>query len=56
LSLENGTKLGRYEIRSNIGEGGMVYLAEDNQLHRQSLGQKIHDSANLGIGRIFNDA
>src|SRR5215471_8400073 len=32
-----GTKLGRYEIRSNIGEGGMgqVYLAQDTKLDRK---------------------
>src|SRR2546426_5872627 len=32
-----GTRLGRYEIRSQIGAGGMgeVYLAEDTRLHRK---------------------
>jgi eukaryotic-like serine/threonine-protein kinase len=36
MSLEQGTKLGRYEIRSKIGAGGMgeVYLAVDTQLDR----------------------
>ncbi|HEV8593516.1 MAG TPA: serine/threonine-protein kinase, partial [Pyrinomonadaceae bacterium] len=35
--LETGTKLGHYEIRSQIGEGGMgeVYLAQDTNLGRK---------------------
>ncbi|HEX6732746.1 MAG TPA: hypothetical protein VF074_22190 [Pyrinomonadaceae bacterium] len=34
--LSRGTKLGRYQIRSQIGTGGMgeVYLAEDTELGR----------------------
>ena len=37
MPAEIGTKLGRYEIRSKLGAGGMgeVYLAEDSQLHRK---------------------
>src|SRR5438105_10354066 len=36
MALASGTKLGRYEIRSKIGAGGMgeVYLAEDLRLRR----------------------
>jgi serine/threonine protein kinase len=37
MTFAVGTKLGRYEIRSLIGVGGMgeVYLAEDNKLRRK---------------------
>ncbi|MGQ0763922.1 MAG: serine/threonine-protein kinase, partial [Acidobacteriota bacterium] len=37
MSLTTGTKLGRYEIRSQIGAGGMgeVYLADDTTLGRR---------------------
>ena len=36
MNLATGTKLGRYEVRSKIGEGGMgeVYLAQDTELDR----------------------
>src|SRR5213592_4847485 len=36
MSLAAGTKLGRYEMRSKIGEGGMgeVYRARDEKLNR----------------------
>src|SRR6266853_2592852 len=37
MSLVTGTRLGRYEIRSKIGAGGMgeVYLAQDTKLDRK---------------------
>ena len=37
MTLEPGTKLGRYEIRAKIGAGGMgeVYLAQDTKLDRK---------------------
>ena len=37
MAVETGTKLGRYEIRSQLGAGrmGEVYLAEDTRLNRK---------------------
>jgi serine/threonine-protein kinase len=37
MTLATGTKLGRYEIRSQLGTGGMgeVYLAQDTRLDRK---------------------
>ncbi|MEP6922380.1 MAG: protein kinase [bacterium] len=37
MNITAGTHLGRYEIRSKIGEGGMgeVYLAQDTKLNRK---------------------
>ena len=36
MTLSSGTRLGRYEIRSQLGAGGMgeVYLAVDTELDR----------------------
>jgi hypothetical protein len=36
VTIGNGTKLGRYEIRAKLGAGGMgeVYLAQDKDLIR----------------------
>jgi len=36
MAITAGTHLGGYEIRLQIGEGGMgeIYLAQDSQLHR----------------------
>ena len=37
MTIPSGKKLGRYEIRSKLGAGGMgeVYLAQDTKLDRK---------------------
>jgi serine/threonine protein kinase len=54
MPLESGSRLGRYEIRSRLGAGGMgeVYLAHDSKLERKValkilLGQFTADAERL---------
>ncbi|HET9713359.1 MAG TPA: serine/threonine-protein kinase, partial [Pyrinomonadaceae bacterium] len=53
MALTDGTKLGRFEIRSKLGAGGMgeVYLAEDLQLNR-SVALKILPNDAVSHDRI----
>ncbi len=64
MTLSTGTRLGRYEIRSQLGFGGMgeVYLAQDAQLDR-SIALKVLPADVAGNGermrrfiqkRLFN--
>jgi serine/threonine protein kinase/Tfp pilus assembly protein PilF len=45
MTIAVGTKLGRYEIRSQIGAGGMgeVYLAQDTKLDRKVAIKFLHE-------------
>jgi predicted ATPase len=54
MTLVSGTKLGRYEIRSKIGEGGMgeVYLAEDTRLDRRVAIKMLPASFTSDAGRV----
>jgi eukaryotic-like serine/threonine-protein kinase len=55
LTLDIGTKLGRYEIRAKIGAGGMgeVYLAQDTKLDRNVDSKLIRDPTPFALIRVF---
>ena len=54
-SLSPGTRLGRYEIRSKIGAGGMgeVYLAQDMNLDRKVALKILLADLATNTDRIF---
>jgi serine/threonine protein kinase len=58
MAIVPGTRLGRYEIRSKIGEMGEVYLAEDARLHRKVAlkllpGDVVRNLTRWQRGRLF---
>jgi len=54
MTLATGTKLGRYEIRSKLGEGGMgeVYLAVDTELNRTVAVKILHQGVAANDQRL----
>src|SRR5215217_2878680 len=54
MSLPAGTKLGRYEIRSLIGAGGMgeVYLARDPKIGRDVAVKVLPAALSTDQGRL----
>ncbi len=54
MTLEQGTKLGRYEIRSQLGAGGMgeVYRARDTQLGRDVAVKVLPSTFSVDTDRL----
>src|SRR6266850_6874663 len=54
MPISPGTSLGRYEIRSTLGAGGMgeVYLAYDTQLDRTTALKILHSDVATDIQRM----
>lgn len=54
MALADGTHLGRYSIRSQLGAGGMgeVYLAQDSQLRRPVALKLLHTDLTLNEGQL----
>jgi len=58
MALEPGARLGAYEIRSQLGAGGMgeVYRAHDSRLARDVAIKVLHPSAEGGRSRLWREA
>jgi serine/threonine protein kinase len=54
MSIDAGTKLGRYEIRSQLGAGGMgeVYRARDTQLGREVAVKILPSNYSVDVDRL----
>jgi serine/threonine protein kinase len=57
MNITSGTRLGRYEVRDKIGEGGMgeVYLAEDTKLDRKVALKILPGEIAADRSRILDD-